>query len=131
MRAISAGILLSLALLVALLAGSAEGAEKKKKKKSGAVRGSVTTVERGKDGAGTITLQTKGKKGEAGKSVKIDITKDTKFTKAGKKKQGIPASPSNFEAAEQGQQVRVRLLSGSTSVADDVLIVGKKKKKNT
>jgi hypothetical protein len=124
-------VMMSFVLLLALVAGDSDGAQKKKKKKANSVKGTVVNVERGKDGAGFITVQPKKtkKQPEAPKQVKIEITKETKFQQIEGKKKDKKTVESSFTAVENGKQVTVSLRSGGSDVADTVNIGGGKKKK--
>jgi hypothetical protein len=131
MRLLSMSVL-SFALLTALVASDVDGAQQKKKKKSSSIKGTITAIEPGKDnGPTTLTVSVKGKKGEAAKTVKLSLDKDTKFMKAGNKKQNTPATTSSLSDVQQGQQITALLRSGSDSIADTLTIANKKKKKAT
>lgn len=124
---------LVLAALLALTASAdaqQKGKKKKNKKGGGALSGSIVMVERDKNSKdndlGFITIQTKGKKGKGGKTVRVEITKQTKIArKAGGKKGGKSQRAANFSNLHRGERVVVRARNG---VAQQVEIIGGRKK---
>ena len=131
-------LVIGLALGITGIADAAKGA--KKNKKSSTVLGLVKGAEAaGKDASegGTLTVQTKGKKGTPGDEKKITVTKETKIEKVdapakGKKtakKTELTGQPAKFSDISSSSQVRVTLKSGSDSVAKKVLVLPAKKAK--
>jgi hypothetical protein len=86
----------SAAVVVLLVAGVSLAQEKKADKKPTArpnvALGKVVSLDL-KEGVGTITVMTRGRRGAEGKEMKFKVTKDTKFVKgASRDQKGTPVA---------------------------------------
>lgn len=122
-------------LVIGLLLVSDSSSAAQKKKGAQKIQGSVIKVETasGATDEGTLLVKTlpgkkKGAADSEGKEVTYQIKKTTKIERqAGKK---MPATAAAFADLQAGQRVTITSANGST-VADQVLILKTKKKKNS